>query len=118
MLIQFYLLFPLFLRAIRYVYNRYEAKGRLISLLISGVVYLVLADQLRNIAKIMEWLNIPVLTDAFTTYADRNFLYFFIYFVLGAAAGYPCNTGMNGFIDCAGYTGPCLLFWVCGLLTY
>ncbi|WP_339199014.1 acyltransferase [Paenibacillus sp. FSL P4-0176] len=87
MLIQFYLLFPLFLRAIRYVYNRYEAKGRLIALLISGVVYLVLADQLRNIAKFMEQVNIPVLTDAFTTYADRNFLYFFIYFVLGAAAG-------------------------------
>ncbi|MFC9708102.1 acyltransferase [Paenibacillus sp. NPDC056933] len=87
MLIQFYLLFPLFLRAIRYVYNRYEARGRMIALLISGVVYLVLADQLRNIAKVMEGLNIPVLTDVFTTYADRNFLYFFFYFVLGAAAG-------------------------------
>jgi peptidoglycan/LPS O-acetylase OafA/YrhL len=87
MLIQFYLLFPLFLRAIRFVYNRYEAKGRTIALLISGVVYLVLADQLRNIARFMEWLSVPVLTDAFTTYADRNFLYFFFYFVLGAAAG-------------------------------
>ncbi|MGG4128042.1 acyltransferase [Paenibacillus illinoisensis] len=87
MLIQFYLLFPLFLKAVRYVYNRYDSRGRLVAVLITGAVYLVLADQLGNIARVMERLNIPVLTDVFTTYADRNFLYFFFYFVLGAAAG-------------------------------
>jgi len=87
MLIQFYLLFPLFLKAVRYVYNRYDSRGRLIAVLVTGALYLVLADQLGNIARVMERLNIPVLTDAFTIYADRNFLYFFFYFVLGAAAG-------------------------------
>ncbi|MGQ8874387.1 acyltransferase [Paenibacillus sp. TSA_86.1] len=87
MLIQFYVFFPLFLRGIRYVYHRYQAKGRMIALLVSGVLFLVLSDQLRNIAGWMERLQIPVLTDAFTAYADRNFIYFFFYFVLGAAAG-------------------------------
>lgn len=87
MLIQLYVFFPLFLHGIRYVYHRYQAKGRMIALLISGAVFLVLTDQLRNIMDWMERLQIPVLTDAFTTYADRNFIYFFFYFVLGAAAG-------------------------------
>ncbi|PYE52080.1 surface polysaccharide O-acyltransferase-like enzyme [Paenibacillus barcinonensis] len=87
MLIQFYVFFPLFLRGIRYIYQRFQARGRMIALLISGIVYLILADQLRTIARWMEPLQIPVLTDAFTTYADRNFIYFFFYFVLGAAAG-------------------------------
>ncbi|WP_290371463.1 acyltransferase [Paenibacillus sp. JJ-223] len=87
MLIQFYLVFPLFLTAVRYVYRRFDSKGRMIALLVSGAAYLVLAGQLGNIARGMEKLNIPVLTDMFTTYADRNFLYFFFYFVLGAAAG-------------------------------
>lgn len=87
MLIQFYVLFPLFLRAIRYVYHRFGSRGRGISLLIAGVVYLILTDQLGNIAAFMERLHIPVLTEAFTTYADRNFLYFFFYFMLGAVAG-------------------------------
>lgn len=115
MLIQFYLLFPVFLRAIRYVYNRYEAKGRIIALLISGAVYLVLADQLRNIARFMEWLNVPVLTDAFTTYADRNFLYFFFILCLVRQPGYRFNAGMSGFNVCAGDIGRCLLCWVFGL---
>jgi len=87
MLIQFYVFFPLFLRGIRYVHHRYQAKGRMTALLVSGVMFLILSDQLRNIAGWMERLQIPVLTDAFTTYADRNFIYFFFYFVLGAAAG-------------------------------
>ncbi len=87
MLIQFYVFFPLFLRGIRYVVHRYQAKGRMLALLGSGVLFLVLSDQLRNIAGWMERMQIPVLTDAFTTYADRNFIYFFFYFVLGAAAG-------------------------------
>ncbi|MDQ0170060.1 acyltransferase [Paenibacillus tundrae] len=87
MLIQFYVLFPLFLRAIRYVYHRFGSRGRGIALLITGAVYLILTDQLGNIGAFMERLHIPVLTEAFTTYADRNFLYFFFYFVLGAVAG-------------------------------
>ncbi|GGH60134.1 membrane protein [Paenibacillus silvae] len=87
MLIQIYVFFPLFLSSIRYIYQRYQAKGRMIALFISGIVYLILADQLSTIAHWMEPLQIPVLTDAFTTYADRNFIYFFFYFVLGAAAG-------------------------------
>lgn len=87
MLIQFYLFFPLFLRVVRYVFHRYQAKGQMIALLLSGGLFLILANQLRSIAAWMERLQIPVLTDAFTTYADRNFIYFFFYFVLGAAAG-------------------------------
>lgn len=90
MLIQIYVFFPLFLRGIRYIYQRYQAKGRMIALLISGIVYLILADQLSTIARWMEPLQIPVLTDAFTTYADRNFIYFFFLFCAWGRSGIVC----------------------------
>lgn len=35
----------------------------------------------------MAEAEIPFLTPFFTAYADRNFLYFSFYFILGAAAG-------------------------------
>ena len=108
MLIQFYVFFPLFLRAIRYVVHRYKARGRMIALLISGIVFLILADQLRNIAGWMERLQIPVLTDAFTTYADRNFIYFFFILYLVRPQDFRYSAGKNGLIGCAGSTGWCL----------
>jgi peptidoglycan/LPS O-acetylase OafA/YrhL len=43
--------------------------------------------QKETIYRIADSLNLPVLTDFFTTYLDRNALMFFFYFVLGAAVG-------------------------------
>ncbi|WP_438350238.1 acyltransferase [Paenibacillus sp. FA6] len=87
MILQFYLLFPVF----RYVINKVRIKLSLWACIASivgvGLLYVWLTGQVSAIGKMMSTVEIPVITAMFTKYADRNFLYFFFYFVLGACAG-------------------------------
>ncbi|GAB6989047.1 acyltransferase [Paenibacillus pini] len=87
MIFQFYLVFPI----IRYFINRtlkhVSSAMRRMVLLIIGLMYLILVNNLGAIGNVMSQLHIPIITPWFTTYADRNFIYFSIYFILGAAAG-------------------------------
>ncbi|MGN7356150.1 acyltransferase [Paenibacillus sp. SAF-054] len=90
MIFQFYLLFPVF----RYVMRKFASwipfKWRAAALTVAGLLCLLLLDHLFQIGDVMTRKDLPFLTPFFTKYADRNVLYFLIYFILGAAAGmYP-----------------------------
>lgn len=90
MIFQFYLLFPVF----RYVMRKFASwlpfKWRAAALTVAGLLCLLLLDHLFQIGDVMTRVDLPFLTPFFTKYADRNVLYFLIYFILGAAAGmYP-----------------------------
>ncbi len=90
MIFQFYLLFPVF----RYVMRKFASwipfKWRAAALTSAGLLCLLLLDHLFQIGDAMTRVDLPFLTPFFTKYADRNVLYFLIYFILGAAAGmYP-----------------------------
>jgi surface polysaccharide O-acyltransferase-like enzyme len=88
MVFQFYLLFPLFRTGLRAVARRVKTyRMGLICLALVGAMYLFLTSCVSTFAQWMGPLHIPVFTSLFTTYADRNFVYFFYYFVLGAVAG-------------------------------
>lgn len=84
MICQFYLLFPL-IRSMVSKLNRSFSVWVWLPVML--VLYLLLISQISSISLWMERLDIPVLTPMFTVYADRNVLYFFLYFVLGAYAG-------------------------------
>lgn len=88
MIIQFYLLFPVY----RYLLAKWKDwlrsnRAAILSMIGLSAVYVYLTGQVWSIVSFMEGLNIPFLTPLFTTYADRNSLYFFYYFVLGGVAG-------------------------------
>ncbi|ANA83048.1 acyltransferase [Paenibacillus glucanolyticus] len=87
MLFQFYLLYPLFRSAILGIKERWGWRTQLIILLLSGLLYVGLTGVISDIGRWMGSLDIPVWSELFTTYADRNALYYFFYFALGAAAG-------------------------------
>ncbi|MDO7905705.1 acyltransferase [Paenibacillus sp. JX-17] len=87
MIIQFYLLFPVVRRLIRFIVKRNTDKLNLIALIAAGLLYVGLTGWIGRIAGIMSGTGIPLLEPLFTIYADRNVLYFYFYFVLGAAAG-------------------------------
>lgn len=87
MLFQFYLLYPLFRSAILGIKERWGWRTQLTILLLSGLLYVGLTGVISDIGRWMGILNIPVWSELFTTYADRNALYYFFYFTLGAAAG-------------------------------
>ncbi|WP_211745821.1 acyltransferase [Paenibacillus sp. Marseille-Q4541] len=90
MIMQLYLLFPFIRIAILKLKNKYKETTLLLLLLIMGVVYLILMYYRGRIGEWAAIANIPGITPWFTTYADRNVLFFFFYFLLGAAAGlYP-----------------------------
>jgi len=87
MLFQMYLLYPLFRPAFFRVKARSSRSIGLLLLLLSGALYLWLISGISEIGQWMGSLRIPVWSELFTTYADRNALYYFFYFTLGAAAG-------------------------------
>ncbi|MDR0270121.1 acyltransferase [Paenibacillus sp.] len=90
MIFQFYLLFPLFRYIMRKCAERIFFRWRAIVLAGAGLICMLLVYNLFRIGEMMTAVDFPVLTPFFTTYADRNFLYFSFYFILGAAAGmYP-----------------------------
>ncbi|MBE9913115.1 acyltransferase [Paenibacillus donghaensis] len=87
MIFQFYLLFPLLRYIMRECARRISFRWHAWTLAGFGLVCLMLLYNLFRISGWMAEADIPVLTPFFTTYADRNFLYFAFYFILGAAAG-------------------------------
>lgn len=87
MIFQFYLLFPVFRYLIKKVMRYIPQRVWTANLIFVGILYIVLIYNLSDISRMMTKADIPFFTAFFTTYADRNFLYFSFYFVLGAAAG-------------------------------
>ncbi|MHA0856071.1 acyltransferase [Paenibacillus sp. CMAA1364] len=87
MIVPFYLLFPIFRNIVLKVRNKLPLWACLSSLVAVGILYVWLTGQVTAIGNLMSTVEIPVLTAMFTKYADRNFLYFFFYFLLGACAG-------------------------------
>ncbi|WP_046227907.1 acyltransferase [Paenibacillus dauci] len=94
MIIPMYLLFP-FLRtivrkAVQWTSQRQYALWLLPLILFAGYeLILFLRPWLSELAE--AW-QIPVLTPYFTTYADRNIVYYLYYFFLGALAGLHINS--------------------------
>ncbi|WP_052487681.1 acyltransferase [Gordoniibacillus kamchatkensis] len=86
MIFQFYLLFPLLQRAIVRA-DRGAGRAGFVLLALLGLFYIWYIAVHGTLSDAVGRLNIPVLSDLFTTYDDRNALHFFYYFLLGAAAG-------------------------------
>jgi surface polysaccharide O-acyltransferase-like enzyme len=88
MIFQLYLLFPLLQRAVlRADRSAAAAKGGAAVLILLGMFYVWYTGVRGTFSDAVGRLSIPVLSDLFTTYDDRNALHFFYYFLLGAAAG-------------------------------
>ncbi|MFK4301582.1 peptidoglycan/LPS O-acetylase OafA/YrhL [Paenibacillus sp. RC254] len=87
MIIQCYVLFPVFRYAVRRLSAVLPSTWRPAALAGVGVLYIMLMFAVGPMYRLMDGLQLPVVTSWFTIYADRNVIYFFFYFVLGAAAG-------------------------------
>ncbi|WP_051620527.1 acyltransferase [Paenibacillus sp. UNC451MF] len=87
MSIQLYLLFPVVQRGVLWVWNRSKPWMLRTGFVLLCLFYIYLTAEVGNIGSFFEGLHIPVITPLFTEYADRNALYFFIYFIMGAAVG-------------------------------
>jgi surface polysaccharide O-acyltransferase-like enzyme len=87
MIIQLYLLFPFIQRAVLFLWRTLKPWQLTAGFWITAVGYVLLTDRLPFIVKLAESLSIPVFTPLFAQYSDRNALFFFIYFLMGAAAG-------------------------------
>ncbi|MFE5319790.1 acyltransferase [Paenibacillus sp. NPDC056579] len=87
MSIQLYLLFPLIQGGLQQLWQRWKPWALRCAFLLLCAGYLLLTREVGTIGSLFEKIYIPVLTPLFTEYADRNALYFFIYFLMGAAAG-------------------------------
>lgn len=107
MLIQFYLFFPLFLRVVRYVFHRYQAKGQMIALPLSGGLFLILANQLRSILCLDGTASNPGADGCLYNLCRPQFYLFLFYFV-PVRQDCPSSAGRNGLFVCTGYTGWCL----------
>ncbi|MCZ8522328.1 MULTISPECIES: acyltransferase [Paenibacillus] len=86
MTFQLYLLFPLLRLAILRVDRWVGSKGALVLVLL-GLLYIGYSGHHSFVDDAMIALHLPVLSDLFGDYRDRNAWYFLYYFVLGAAAG-------------------------------
>ncbi len=87
MIFQFYLLFPVFRYVIYKVRKMIPPKTYIVCIICTGLLFVWLTDNIFTIGDLMADIQIPVITAMFTKYVDRNFLFFFFYFVLGACAG-------------------------------
>jgi surface polysaccharide O-acyltransferase-like enzyme len=87
MIIQCYVLFPVFRYAVRRLSALLPSKWQPAALAGVGALYFLLMFAVGPVYHAMDKLQLPVITSWFTLYADRNVVYFFFYFVLGAAAG-------------------------------
>ncbi|WP_018757961.1 acyltransferase [Paenibacillus terrigena] len=87
MVMQFYLLFPLWRIAIRWLHAKLMGWRGVAALMLAGVLYIVLMGHVSDLGQWTKLHPIPVITDLFNKYADRNALYYYFYFVMGAAAG-------------------------------
>ncbi|WP_433945723.1 acyltransferase [Paenibacillus sp. SN-8-1] len=87
MMVQFYLLFPLFRYVVRGISDRLRPSVRPWVVAAAGAAYIGLMPLIGMIGGLFTAADISVLTPLFTNYADRNVLYYLFYFLLGAAAG-------------------------------
>ncbi|ASR47843.1 acyltransferase [Paenibacillus kribbensis] len=87
MIIQCYVLFPVFRYAVRRLSALLSSQWQPAALAGVGALYFLLMFAVGPVYHAMDKLQLPVITSWFTLYADRNVIYFFFYFVLGAAAG-------------------------------
>jgi len=87
MIVPFYALFPVLRSLMRACAKIIPFRWRAAALTGTAFICLFLVHHLYRISAFMSKADIPFLTPYFTTYADRNFLYFAFYFILGAAAG-------------------------------
>lgn len=87
MSIQLYLLFPLIQKVLLRVWERWKPWTLRLAFAVLVIGYIVLTGQMGAVSSLFGNLNIPIVTPLFTEYADRNAFYFFIYFLMGAAAG-------------------------------
>lgn len=87
MSIQLYLLFPVIQRGVLWIWERLKPWVLRTCFILLCIAYVALTREVGSIGTVAEWMHLPVITPLFTEYADRNALYFFIYFVMGAAVG-------------------------------
>lgn len=87
MLFQLYLLYPLIRKALTRIASTLSRGINIMLLIAAGGLFILLTDFVPEISVWAGRLSIPVFSDLFTTYADRNALYFSFYFIMGAAAG-------------------------------
>ncbi|WP_426451661.1 acyltransferase [Paenibacillus sp. S-38] len=86
MTFQLYLFFPLLRKAVLWLDRRAGRAGAAL-LVLGGVLYVWYSGHHSLVDETMIGLQIPILSDLFGDYRDRNAWYFLYYFVLGAAAG-------------------------------
>ena len=65
---------------------------------------------INDIGQWMGSLNIPVWSELFTTYADRNALYYFFYFALGRRPVYTMTLGKMDSKGTAGHMAGLRIF--------
>ncbi len=89
MIIPMYLLFPWLRKLVWKLSGAFKGNGWRALWMIIGLTaaYELLLMLLPSLMKAFQAWHIPVLTPYFTTYADRNIIYYLYYFVLGALAG-------------------------------
>ncbi|WP_284640546.1 acyltransferase [Paenibacillus silviterrae] len=88
MIFQFYLAYPFLRSGILWAHKKLQNRYALYMVLIAtGVFYAWLTTQQSAFEAAAAALAIPVITPLFTEYIDRNALFFFFYFVLGAFTG-------------------------------
>lgn len=87
MLFQFYLLYPIYRSLLHGITKRFSHRVNIWLLCSAGLLFIVMTAHISDMGRWIGELHIPVWSDLFTKYADRNALYFSFYFILGAAAG-------------------------------
>ncbi|MCR8644826.1 acyltransferase [Paenibacillus sp. N1-5-1-14] len=86
MTMQLYILFP-FIQRLSMPLRKVSSKVTWGVMITLGVLYILQMTQNGWIYETAYKLNIPILTDFFTEYLDRNAFMFLFYFVMGAGAG-------------------------------
>ncbi|WP_079910424.1 acyltransferase [Paenibacillus sp. 32352] len=87
MSIQLYLLFPLLQRGVLRIWEITKPWMLRAGFILLCLAYIGLTTKIGDISSAAESWHLPVVTPLFTEYADRNALYFLLYFIMGAAAG-------------------------------
>ncbi|MCR8634889.1 acyltransferase [Paenibacillus radicis (ex Xue et al. 2023)] len=87
MVIQLYFLFPLIQKALLRIRRSCKPWQLAVGFGLLTIGYVLLTGQVSVIGNAAEMLHISVLSSLFTEYADRNALYFYLYFLMGAVVG-------------------------------
>lgn len=97
MIIPMYLLFPPLRIAVRKIVTWVNGQRKRAWLLMIGLIagYELILFARPLITDTATSLHIPVISAYFTTYADRNVIYYLFYFLLGALAGLHINVFLD-----------------------